>query len=517
MGSTLNTSFLTLPVRFAQDPFENLTRGGTGKFIHDLHRAGTFIPGQVGRAMGQDIFGCNGIAVFQDHQGLDLFTEIGVRNTDDGDLGDLGNLGDHLLDFGRIDILPAADDHVVLAVGQVVIAFLVEIGHIAGGGPFTVNGFGGFFRRVVISDEGRAGLGPQHALGVRCGDDVAGIIDQFDFDSRVGLTDTAHLAHLVLVAQGGQRTGLGGAVAFTETDVIEKFQGRFLGRGQQRRRGTTQGGQRAHVVLLLDILGKIQDAGDHGRDHGAGGHLLMVDDLENLFRIEPARGEDHVRSAAPQGDQGRPDTVGVADGNDGQKDALVQLDMRLAGRADENVFDDIQGAAGGVHGTFGKSRGSGGISEVEDIVFFLLHVVRFAGRLAGQEILVMGDARRCLVLGADDEDMLLFHLGDVFQADFIKQLLAHEKYFGIGVVDHILEFGRHQAEVDRHGNHRRPGQAMVDLEKFDVVVHDNRAFGLPFEPEPKDGVGQLIGTVVQFGIRHPPVLENGRHLVRIPP
>src|SRR5690606_10294344 len=58
-----------------------------------------------------------------------------VRNADHGDLAHLRQLVDHALDLRRGDILAAADDHVLLAIGDVKESLLVEIADVAGSEP----------------------------------------------------------------------------------------------------------------------------------------------------------------------------------------------------------------------------------------------------------------------------------------------------------------------------------------------------------------------------------------------
>src|SRR5580704_16228718 len=54
-----------------------------------------------------------------------------VRNANHSQILDLGMSANQLLHFGWIDILPAADNHVTLAVGEIIVAVLVPTGHVA--------------------------------------------------------------------------------------------------------------------------------------------------------------------------------------------------------------------------------------------------------------------------------------------------------------------------------------------------------------------------------------------------
>jgi hypothetical protein len=54
-----------------------------------------------------------------------------VRDTNYGHILDLGMRPNNLLHFGWVDVFPAADDHIAFAVGEIIIAVLVAMGHVA--------------------------------------------------------------------------------------------------------------------------------------------------------------------------------------------------------------------------------------------------------------------------------------------------------------------------------------------------------------------------------------------------
>src|SRR6185436_8039603 len=77
-----------------------------------------------------------------------------VRNADHGDVLNPRVGADDALDLGRIDVLAAADDHVALAIHQVIEAVLVasrEVAHRAPGAPERL---GGALRVVPVAAEG---------------------------------------------------------------------------------------------------------------------------------------------------------------------------------------------------------------------------------------------------------------------------------------------------------------------------------------------------------------------------
>jgi len=65
-----------------------------------------------------------------DHR-FDLFSPVVVRNAEDGGVAHLGMGQQHILDLGRVDVGPARNDHVDLAVPQEEVPVLVQVAHVA--------------------------------------------------------------------------------------------------------------------------------------------------------------------------------------------------------------------------------------------------------------------------------------------------------------------------------------------------------------------------------------------------
>src|ERR1700757_1374398 len=70
-----------------------------------------------------------------DHERRYRLAPLLVRHADHGCLGDTGETGDHLLDFGGIDILAPALDHVLQAARDPEETFVVAPSEIAGTPP----------------------------------------------------------------------------------------------------------------------------------------------------------------------------------------------------------------------------------------------------------------------------------------------------------------------------------------------------------------------------------------------
>ena len=58
---------------------------------------------------------------------------------------------------------------------------------------------------------------------------------------------------------------------------------------------------------------------------------------------------------------------------------------------------------------------------------------------------------------------------------------------------------------------------MIDFEEFDIVVHDNGYFILPFKPSFDHGVAKPVGSFIKLLVGYLFVLENRCDFFRITP
>ncbi|MNM90031.1 hypothetical protein D3C81_1022770 [compost metagenome] len=118
-----------------------------------------------------------------------------VRNADNGGLRDSRMARQRVLHLGRIDVLAAADDHVLEAVDQEDKAFFVHVAAVAGMHPAIADGLGGGFRLVPVSkhDVGSA----HHDLPGRTPWDFAVLlVDDTNFDRCRSAADRANASIL---------------------------------------------------------------------------------------------------------------------------------------------------------------------------------------------------------------------------------------------------------------------------------------------------------------------------------
>src|SRR5271170_4318628 len=74
-----------------------------------------------------------------------------VRNANYSHIFDLGMSANNLLHFAWIDVLPAADDHIALAVGEVIESVLVATGHVADRAVRTSERLSGLLRQLPVA------------------------------------------------------------------------------------------------------------------------------------------------------------------------------------------------------------------------------------------------------------------------------------------------------------------------------------------------------------------------------
>src|SRR5215831_242061 len=122
------------PIAVAQQAFVELAGGKPRQFSLEVDRAGTFDGGEVLAAKGDQLLGeiwARADTRHRLHNCLDLFAEILVGDAEHRRVGNVGMGDQQVLAFLRINVHPAGDDHECPPVGQIDVAFLVDIADIA--------------------------------------------------------------------------------------------------------------------------------------------------------------------------------------------------------------------------------------------------------------------------------------------------------------------------------------------------------------------------------------------------
>src|SRR5438477_13204913 len=152
-GGSVDLALAAFPIRGAELELLELAGGGAGQLGSELDRRRALEVGQVGAAV-LDELGLGGLgACFEDDQGLDRLAPLLVGDADDADLGH-GRMREHpVLDLDRRDVLAAADDDVLLAVGDSEVALVVEGPTVAGVEPAVDDGLAGLLRLLPVALE----------------------------------------------------------------------------------------------------------------------------------------------------------------------------------------------------------------------------------------------------------------------------------------------------------------------------------------------------------------------------
>ena len=120
---------------------------------------------------------------------------------------DRGVPGEHVLDVARVDVEPAADDEVLLAVDDAEVPVAVDRADVAGGEPPVVD--------VRCRRPLRWRPSPVAAHDVRAADEDLAVVGEADLDAREGLADRA-AAGRVQGAAADDPAGLRAAVPFED-------------------------------------------------------------------------------------------------------------------------------------------------------------------------------------------------------------------------------------------------------------------------------------------------------------
>ena len=141
------------------------------------------------------------------HDRMHLLAPLVVGHPEDGRVHHVGMRVEHGLDLGRIDVHPAADDHVLLAVADVDEALLVDPRHVADRLPFAASG-GGLASSSLSCSAARGSRPSRGWCGCRArparrAGVEARFVDHLELDVAVGPPARARLAQLVLGAEHG--------------------------------------------------------------------------------------------------------------------------------------------------------------------------------------------------------------------------------------------------------------------------------------------------------------------------
>ena len=270
-----------------------------------------------------------------------------VGHTDDGDFAHLRQFVDDALDLGGGDILAAGNDHVLLAIGQVEKAVLIEIADVSGTKPVAEERGCGFLGILPVA---LRDLGPAQAdFAVLAGRQaIAGIVTDFDLDMGDGAAGRADLFDLAAgfhesVAAAGFGQAIGVDVAGVPEIVGEGADARF----RRLLAAADRPSQARYVVTVASRAG--EDRGRHDRCEPGGVEFLRLDGGERLLGLEVA--VDGKHAAVPEHrDAGQIERADMIERTDHQQSRVgVQSEHeRLVGRLPVQVLVSQHHALGAV-------------------------------------------------------------------------------------------------------------------------------------------------------------------------
>src|SRR5271166_2112200 len=118
----------------------------------ELNASWLLVAGELRLAEGDDLLGRDRMSGPEDHEGGDLLTPDRIVHSHDGTFGHRGMREDRFLHLTRVDVLPAGDDHVVLAADEKDEAVLVDDAHVAGVQPSVPETLGRQFWVLPVAE-----------------------------------------------------------------------------------------------------------------------------------------------------------------------------------------------------------------------------------------------------------------------------------------------------------------------------------------------------------------------------
>lgn len=354
------------------------------ELIHELVVPGDLEVGDLALAEGLQVLSGDRCCIrCQLHPGDQLFAVFVI-----GDAGYLhffdGRVGvEELFDFFRVDVLTAADHHVLDAANDLDVALFVHGGQVAGMHPAgIVDGFAGFLFVVPVLQHHAVATGAEFA-DLAAGNDVAGArVDNLGFQVRLG---AAHGGYLLLervegAGLGRNRAGFGHAVGnlnffhvHLAVDLLH-----YLGRADGASHDA--GAQAGEIVGFELRLGQFGD--EHGGHAVQGRGLFLVHGLQHRLGLEAFARVDHGRTVGDAAQVAHDHTKAVIQGN--RDHQAVFLGQELALAHEVSVVEDVVVGEGSAFRVTGGAGGELDVDGVIELQFALALLQIGLGRIAGE-------------------------------------------------------------------------------------------------------------------------------------
>ena len=419
-----------------------------------------------------------------------------VGDAEHGGFVDVGVVFERALDLGRIDVHPAGDDHVLLAVADVEETLVVAVGDVADGLEAVAVVFEELvvLLVVVVEDVGGAHVQLAGRLGTGALHDVAGVVVETDLDERRFLAARSGLPHLVLGSHDRVDTELGRSVDLEQRLGREVGDEGLLEREAPGRRVGDHHPHRRAVVLGLHLVGQIADHPDGGGRCEGRRAAVGLEQAQPVLGVELAL--EHHRLTHPQ--RGRQESAGTG---------VIQ---RAGGEVDvvELVADELQ------HRRSLLGVACGGAERA----------LRFAGGARGVDHRAGGRCARIVVdrarVGGLDERIDRDHaagrlavehehvsdlgnlVADPGEQGRVVGVDVHDT--GVAVVDDVGGLLVGEAVVERHGGRPDLAGGVDHLDDADRVLTTPDDLLATLRSVVEEDVGEPVGTVLQLGVGQDP-------------
>src|ERR1700688_1057066 len=180
--------------RFPHDKFLDLAGDGHREFVDAFDVARDLVVGDLALAEGADLLGGQRLARANPDPGAEFLAVAVVGDAEDLHVLDLGMAIEEFLDLARVEVLAAADHHVLDAADDVAIAFGVDHGDVARMHPaIGIEHVGGFLRLVPIAEHDAVAAGAEFAA-FAAWHHAAVEIDHLDLDMWMNASDGGYPA-----------------------------------------------------------------------------------------------------------------------------------------------------------------------------------------------------------------------------------------------------------------------------------------------------------------------------------
>ena len=417
-----------------------------------------------------DLVGAELRPVRHGDEGRETLAEVLVRDADDGHLAHRRVLGEQGLDLGRVDVLTAADDHVVVpAVDEVQVA--LDVTDVPGGDEPVDEvlrlAVGVAVEDEVVAAEDAALLPRRDLLAVV-------VEDLHDRAQRRGARGVGVAAH-VLRGRDADPGGLGGAVEVVEHVAV------LVHELRREARGVGRAGGRDDPQLTAGLGGRVARQLHHPLEHHRDGEhrvrLLLLERRPRGLRLEPALQDDR----GPQGHRELHGRVapGVED-RGGDEDPVVGAQRDPVDDRDQRT----EATRGLARGSLRRTRRPRGEDDRPTTALGHRQVLRPRHGLDSAGQLALGDER-------DGVGQVARDLGELVVVDERLDLLL------LGDLGELRagEAGVAEDEVDadrRRGAH--------DLDGLDVVAGEEADPVAGREAHLTEDDGDLLGVGEQLGV-----------------